>query len=189
MSTNSIMGDSIGLPYNWVFLAVTWDGSLSTSNMTYYFGSQTNAATPDATVTVYNRLGVVQTNIPNTGQGTVGGYSPIAGGSRTSTTGPTRGYIDEFHLFNRALTLAEIRQVQIGGTVPPVLGIASAAHNTTVEWGPTTTPQMQFQLQSRTNLISGAWANVTNTPLDSGNTRSVTLPATNGAKFFRLKSQ
>ena len=91
--------------------------------MHFYFGSPTNAAALDPiSFGTTNQLNVEQTNIPNTGQGTVGGFSPIAGTSRTTSSGAMRGYIDEFNLFNRVLTLAEIQQVQIGGTVPPSWG-------------------------------------------------------------------
>jgi hypothetical protein len=187
MSTVSILGTTDMAPDNWIFFAITWDGS--NANLTYYFGDGQNAATLDVSRVSVNRFGVAQTNISNTGQGTVGGYSPIAGSSRSNSSGAMRGCIDEFNLFNRVLTLSEIRQVQVGGTLPPVLGVSAAPPNATVSWGPKTTPQMEFQLQSRTNLNSGTWSDVTTAPVDSGNTRSVTLPATNKANFFRLRSK
>jgi hypothetical protein len=174
-------------PTNWVFFAITWDGP--NTNLTYYFGSGLDAATQDVARVSFNRFGIAQTNIPNTGQGTVGGYNLSGGSSRTGNSGATRGCIDEFNMFNRVLTLAEIRNVQIGGTVPPLLGVSSAPPNATVAWGPKTTPQMEFQLQSRTNLSAGAWGDVTNAPTDSGNTRSLALGETNAARFFRLRNK
>jgi hypothetical protein len=44
-----------------------------------------------------------------------------------------------------------------------------------------------FQLQSRTNLVLGSWANVTNAPTVSGQTNTVVLLTTNRTEYFRVK--
>ena len=82
--------DFTGTNHDWVFFAVTWQGGLppTTPSMQFYFGPATNAAALDPISLVpTNQLGVAQTTIPNTGQGTVGGLSPIAGSSRSNSSG------------------------------------------------------------------------------------------------------
>ena len=95
---------------NWVFFAVTYDGTKSDANTTFYFGSPTQAAAIDTTAT-YIR-GVIAT----TGSLTVGNFN-VLGGSARGDTGPAgsrnfRGVLDELVVFDRELTLAEIQTLQ-----------------------------------------------------------------------------
>lgn len=68
---------------------------------------------------------------------------------------------------------------------PPRLNIALSSTNVLVSW-----PALAFGyvLQSRTNLLTNTWANVTNTPVLNGDSYTVTLGATNQSRYFRLFS-
>lgn len=68
---------------------------------------------------------------------------------------------------------------------PPSLSIASANPNVIVSW-----PAQAFGylLQSKTNLSTNVWLNVTNTPVLSDGAYKVTLGATNQTRYFRLLS-
>ena len=86
------------------------------------------------------------------------------------------------------LSLAQIQQIQTGPGLPPNLLISSQPNQAVVSWGASSSSLLpSFHLQSRTNLMSGTWANVTNAPSVSGGVDTVALPATNGAAFFRLQ--
>jgi len=70
-------------------------------------------------------------------------------------------------------------------TSPISLAIAAAGTNVLVSW-PGYVPE--FDLESRTNVLgTNAWAAVNAVKVLTNNSYVVTLPATNGPKFFRLK--
>ena len=62
---------------------------------------------------------------------------------------------------------------------PPLINIASTNNSVTVSWLASVTG---FKLQSSTNLLNGTWTDLAAT------TNGLTLPATNLARFFRLKN-
>ncbi len=102
---------------NWVFLAVTYDGTLANGQVNYYFGNPETLATLDATRD-YNR-GVLAAS----GSITVGNFGMVAGGARTET-GPLnsrcfRGVMDEVKVFPGVLTLEQIQAAQTSAAVPP----------------------------------------------------------------------
>jgi len=68
---------------------------------------------------------------------------------------------------------------------PPTLSIAASNISVVISW-----PAQAFGyvLQSKTNLMTNIWLNVTNTPVLSGGAYTVTLGATNQSRYFRLLS-
>jgi hypothetical protein len=97
------------------------------------------------------------------------------------------GLLDDVAVFNIALTEAQVRTVMSGdfsAFVPrPTLAISHNAINTVLSWS---AQQPTFQLQSRTNLVQGAWENVPTEPVQNGNQLTVTVPSSAGPEFFRL---
>jgi len=67
----------------------------------------------------------------------------------------------------------------------PELSVAATNGNVTLSW-----PAVAFGyvLQTRTNLTTNSWLNVTNVPVLSGGSYTLTLGATNQSRFFRLLS-
>jgi hypothetical protein len=65
----------------------------------------------------------------------------------------------------------------------PVLTIVPGAGTVTLEWP---TNAAGYNLYQETNLPSGAWAFVPNTPLPLGTNFAVTLPINSTNQFFRL---
>ena len=64
------------------------------------------------------------------------------------------------------------------------LQVREATGQMTLCWS---APSTGFQLESNTNLPSGAaWTNVTNVPSVTNGLNTVTLPTTNPVAFFRL---
>ena len=165
-------------PENWVFFAVTYDGTITANNLTYYFGNASQEATNDLTLT-YNQGVIAQTGPLTIGnQNTVGGNPSKAGGEPNGSQ--WRGLMDEIKIYNKVLTLEEIRAAQMSPSLPPHLLWTTQTNNLILSW------EGAFQLQSRTNLASGSWANVTTLTNVSGTIRSIGLPPSGPSKFFRL---
>jgi hypothetical protein len=69
----------------------------------------------------------------------------------------------------------------------PALGVSLGAGSLTVTW-PGWAAAMN--LYSATNLVPPVtWMIVTNTPVASSNSVTLSIPATNGSRFYRLQSQ
>ena len=69
--------------------------------------------------------------------------------------------------------------------VSPKLTITRSASNIVICWP---SPSTGFKLQSRTNLGTGAWTDVSQTPTDNGTTKCVTLVVGTSQSFFRLSN-
>ena len=189
-SPNMIVNNTNHPTANWTFFAVTYDGSLTAANLNFYWGDANNAATND----VLNPLTYDRGIINSTGPFTLGNFN-----ATTTSTGRTingvnaaffRGLIEEFHIFSRVLTLAEIQQMQVAGPMPPVLLVSSQTNKVVLSWAANTPPLLPgLQLQSRADLTTGTWSDVTNPTNVSGALRSLALPLTDPAKFFHLRSQ
>jgi len=176
---------------NWVFFAVTYDGFSTVNNMTYYFGNANQEATNDVTVT-YNKG-----TIPFTGSLAIGNHNSTGDGATATAGNPTgrtvsgdngtawRGLMDEIKIFSKVLTLAEIRQQQVLPALPTLLVYSNTGPNLELSWE--TTTSFPYQLQSRTDLNTGSWANVPNAESVSGNIHRVTVGRTNQTEFFRIK--
>jgi len=92
---------------NWRFFAVTYDSTLASGHVKFYFGSSAEAATFDV-ARDYSR-GAVGTNISRL----CIGHFNVATRS-TALDRMFRGLIDEVKVFGDALTLEQIREVQRG---------------------------------------------------------------------------
>jgi hypothetical protein len=74
-----------------------------------------------------------------------------------------------------------------GDAAAPSLKIARSHAFVIVSWPVT---DLTFQLQENTNLaLTNSWSLVAQPAVTNGGQISVTVPATAGRKFFRLKSQ
>jgi hypothetical protein len=79
---------------------------------------------------------------------------------------------------------ADFQYANFGPTIPiPQLQIQLAGANALLSWPINATG---FSLQQASSLAGGGWSAVTNIPVPSGANESVTLPATNGARYYRL---
>jgi hypothetical protein len=176
-------------PENWVFFAVTYDGTLTANNLNFYFGSPTSAAALDpVSPQTYNK-GVIAA----TGTLAIGNHNCLLGDPAVATTGnPTgravsgnngamwRGLMDEIKIYSKVLTLTEIQAAQTSPSLPPHLLWNMQTNNLVLSWeGP-------FQLQARSDAVTGTWTNVTAPPNVSGTIRSLGLPLSGDSKFFRL---
>jgi hypothetical protein len=182
-------GNAIFPETNWVFFAVTYDGTQTDNNLNYYFGNaETPVALDSGSPQTYNK-GV----ITNTGPLTIGNCNAV-----TTLTGRTingdnaaffRGLIDELHIFSRVLSLQEIQQMQTAPALPAYLLETPQANNVVLSWEQGQQPLLPgLQLQSNTNLSVGTWVDVTNPTNVTGSVRSLSLPTSGDAKFFRLRS-
>ena len=108
-SEGKIPTDAAAGADNWRFIAITYDSTLSSDHVTYYFGSPSVPAAKDVSCT-YPEGGAVGTNIQLL---TIGNFT---GGDRGMTGRQFRGLIDEVKIFSDALTLEQIQSVQIGLT-------------------------------------------------------------------------
>ena len=191
-SANTIPLDT-NLPVaNWIFFAVTYDGTLTTTNLNYYFGTATNAATADPiSPQTYNK-GVIAA----TGPLCIGNNNSSDGGTTTMPGAPTgrgvggnngtafRGLMDEVKIFTKVLTLAEIQAQQNAPALPTLLVYSNTGPNLDLSWE--TPPAYPYQLQSRTNLGSGSWISVTNSESVSGNIHKVSVLPVKESDFFRI---
>lgn len=175
---------------NWKFFAVTYDGTLTTDNLSYYYGdADTEVALDEGSPQTYDK-GV----ITNTGPVTVGncnGVTTLAGRTINGDNAAFfRGLIDELHVFSRVLTLEEIKQMQKAPALPSYLSQAEQGNNLVLSWEQGEQPMLPtLQLQSNTNLATGTWIDVATATNVNGSVRSLTVPKSDDAKFFRLHSR
>jgi hypothetical protein len=184
ISSSSITIDPTEADANWVFFAVTYDGALTSQNISFYFGSGSQAATLNWT-TDYNKGPIQDSGILGIGNANKNIW--FAGGQGTmGDVRSFRGLIDEVHVYNRLLTLEEIQAAQIapaaGVVASPTLSANLQGNQIALSW----VSAASFQLQSRTELNSGTWTNVGAAPTVNGSTNTVQLPAASPAQFFRL---
>ena len=180
---------------NWVFFAVTYDGTMPTANASFYaylFGWQNVAmgvlivivAAVDVTVD-YDK-GPINT----VGALGIGNFSPVDTGARSATGSVDsrcfRGLMDELNVFNKVLTVAEIQAVQKApaGVVvnQPQLTSRSSSDQVVVTWD----SPANFQLQYRDLLTTGTWADEPTPPVVNGTQKSVTVTTTGPTRFYRL---
>ena len=122
-STGVIKADPQTGAANWVFFAVTYDSSLASGNVKYFFGSPTTLASLDGS---HNYTGGLDNGglIESSGFLTLGNFSDVVGAR--NELGPNgnsrvfRGLMDEVRIYDRALDLAEVQQAQLNGVLPPV---------------------------------------------------------------------
>ena len=91
------------------------------------------------------------------------------------------GYMDDIHIFNRTLSVAEINQLMVSGVppLPPSLTTSVTNKQLTVSWS-----QSGYILQQNGKVNNAAgWADISGA---TNGTYSVTLPAT-GDDFYRLR--
>ncbi len=102
------------------------------------------------------------------------------------------GALDEFRIYNTALSAAEIAAThalgadQLLSTNPPLLSVTATVHTLILSWP---LGNADFAVQSRTNLVVGDWQDVTSpAPQIVGDQWQVTLPvaADSAPQFFRL---
>ena len=189
-SPSMIINDTNHPVANWIFFAVTYDGSLAANNLNFYWGDANNAATNDVVNPLTYNRGII--NSP--GPLTLGNFNATTTSSGRTISGENaaffRGLIDEFHIFSRVLTLAEIQQMQVAAPMPPFLLISSQTNKVVLSWAANTPPLLPgLQLQSRPNVATGIWSDVSNPTNVSGTIRSVALPPIGNGNFFRLRSQ
>ena len=184
LSTDPAAGNA-----NWVFFAFTYDGTAATGNANFYFGSPTEAAALDSTFD-YDR-GVINA----VGRLTVGNFSGVDAGARNGTGNEGgsrvfRGLMDELNVYNKVLTLGEIQAAQkappgVGQVLSVPIGVAREGNQLALTWE----SPANFQLQYRTALDQGGWLDETTAPTLNGNRKTVSLPATGSARFYRLISR
>lgn len=169
---------------NWVFVAVTYDGTAAEQNTAFYRGTANQAAQFDL-VGSYNRGPIV-----TSGPLTLGNFGTVVG-ARTAT-GPTgsrvfRGLMDEIQVFDRVLSLAEIQEAQMTAVQvvvdKPRIEITVEQGSVVLSWKTTSV----FQLLARDNLITGDWTPVAVAPTVNGNQHTVTLPIEAGVRFLQLR--
>lgn len=182
-AAGKITSDQTGGNANWVFFAVTYDSTLAIEPVKFYFGKPDALVTLSSAITYTTNRGVIDPSGPLT----LGNFGPVFTARTATGTGNSgsrifRGLMDEIQIWNRALTLTEIEAIQVAPSLPPLLLIAPQGSNVALSWEATTAPQLQF----RTNLTSGSWESVTNLPTVLGNLRTLTLPASQEAEYFRL---
>jgi O-glycosyl hydrolase len=100
------------------------------------------------------------------------------------------GLVDEFRIYNVALSSAEIAATytlgpnQLLSTNNPTVVVSISGKNLTMSWPVATAG---YTLQSCTNLASANWVAVSSpAPQVAGTNYQVALPATNAIQFFRL---
>jgi len=99
--------------------------------------------------------------------------------------------LDEFRIYNGALSTNEIAATQVLGAgqvlnaASPVVSPAAGGASLTLSWP---VAAAGYTVWSRTNLVSGSWAAVASpVPQIVGGQWQVVLPLTGGAQYYRLQ--
>jgi hypothetical protein len=170
---------------NWVFFAVTYDGTAEFGNVQYFFGTPTQAAQLDGAALDYNRGPIVQS-----GALTIGNFGSAIGARNETGPGASRvfrGLMDEIRVFTKVLTPQEIEAAQKAPAQSPVAQQVSLAATRdgaqiVLEWD----SAASLQLQSTDRLPALQWTNVAATPERTGARNTVRLPIGAGTQFFRV---
>ena len=109
-SSGRIPTSSTAPASNWRFFAVTYDSTLPSGQVQFFFGTPTSDAVFDITRT-YSGHGAIGTNI---GRLTIGHLNPPTRSGSTSRM--LRGLVDEIQIFGNVLTPAEIVRLQRTGS-------------------------------------------------------------------------
>jgi hypothetical protein len=177
-------------PENWVFFAVTYNGTESLGNAQFFFGTPEEAAEPDSAPIHYDRG-----TVPELSALTLGNVS--ANGDGRHSIGPAdsrifRGLLDETELFHRVLTLEEIQQVQRSPApravgFQPQLTARLDGSQLVLEWAAT----KPFQLQMRGAATSGSWRAQPGAMEVDGFRHTLRVPFVSlpGQRFYRLCDQ
>jgi len=92
------------------------------------------------------------------------------------------GYMDDIHIFNRTLSVAEINQLMVGGVppLPPTVNASVTNNSLTITWS-----QSGYILQQNGQVNQAAgWADISGA---TNGTYTIALPKT-GEKFYRVRS-
>lgn len=179
-----ITADPEAGPNNWVFFAVTYDGSQFAGNVSYYFGSPTQAAQLDGFALDYDRGAISQS-----GALTVGNFGSIV--TARNETGPNsrvfRGLVDEIKIFSEVLTLQEIQDVQkaAAGAPPagqPQLAVSRSGNDLVLSWD----SAASFRIEATDSLANPLWTTVNVVPEENGTVKTARVPIAAGSRFFRL---
>ncbi|MEN1677967.1 MAG: DUF1553 domain-containing protein [Planctomycetota bacterium] len=103
----SVESDQLLAPDEWRHVAMTYDGSSRARGLRIYVDGERADRR------------VVQDHLTRTITGWRGGYQDLAIGSRYRDKGFKDGSVDEFRVFDRALTAIEVRQEFLGPTAQP----------------------------------------------------------------------
>ena len=109
-SSGKIPTSATAAAANWRFFAVTYDSTLPSGQVQFFFGTPTLDATLDITRT-YSGRGAIGTNI---GILTIGHLNPPTRSGSTSRM--LRGLVDEVQIFGTVLTPAELVRLQRTGS-------------------------------------------------------------------------
>jgi hypothetical protein len=168
-SSGMITTDANAGSANWRFFAVTYDSTLSSNHVAFYFGSSASAAAVDVART-YAR-GLTGTNISRL---CIGQFDLASRGYGTDRM--FRGLIDEVQVFGQALSLDQIQVLQTCGTAAKAELHLDAL---TPQWLLLSWMGANVTLQAATNL-TGPW------PAAASQSGAQFLGPTNAQQFFRL---
>ena len=110
------------------------------------------------------------------------GVTPVSGTITITATydDPTNGGNDELGIAGvQIVSSASFPSI---ATLAPELTAALESGQIVISWN----SPADFQLQYRSDLSQGSWADQTTVPVVIGSTYTITLPATGSASFFRL---
>ena len=186
-SGGRVTEDPEAAPVNWVFFAVTYDGTDPSGNAQFFFGTAEKAAQPDVSPMDYDRGAVREFSSI-----TVGNVSSGVAASNPSGEGVNlRGLIDEIELYGRVLSLEEIQEVQKAPAPrlvsQPSLTIRRDGTEVVLEWEAACSRQPQVCAGLRT--VGTPWRDVRTTVEVNGFGHTLRQPisSTAGQMFFRLQ--
>jgi hypothetical protein len=169
-SAGKITTDANAGTSNWRFFAVTYDSTLASGQVKFYFGSSDSPATLDVAKD-YSR-GAVGTNISRFCIGHFNISFRNSGQNRMF-----RGLIDEVQVYDQSLSLENIHAIQVG-TPPSPPGIQLTALNS--QWLLLTWTGANLTLEESPDVI-GPWTGCTN------QTGSQLIQPAAVKRFFRLE--
>jgi hypothetical protein len=169
-SAGKITTDANAGTNNWRFFAVTYDSTLASGHVKFYFGSNSSPATLDVAKD-YSR-GAVGTNISRFCIGHFNISFRNSGQNRMF-----RGLIDEVLVFDQALSLENIQAIQVG-TPPPPPDIRLTALDS--RWLLLTWTGADLSLEESSDVV-GPWTTCTN------QTGAQLIEPAGISRYFRLK--
>jgi hypothetical protein len=168
----------------WVFVAVTYDGALTSENVKYYAGDTTSATTNQATTTI--PAGTTTTSTAAFGIG----FTDAAPTANTAFP----GLVDDARVYSGVLTEAQLEAVRLenlpGISQPTAVTITDPNRSgTTVTFNFLSQAGHNHRVEFKNTLNDALWQVLTNIA-GTGSTVTVTnLDATTETRFYQIVTQ
>jgi hypothetical protein len=168
----------------WVFVALTYDGTLSADNVKYYVGDTASAATNQATTTI-----AAGTTLASTAAFGIG-YTDAAPTANTAFP----GWVDDARVYSGVLTEAQLDAVRLenlpGVTPPSAVTLTNVNRSgNTVTFDFISQSGHNHRVEFKDTLTNASWQVLTNIAGTGSSVTATDANATTDTRFYQVVTQ